>query len=148
MTSTEANEFKGAFSSIRLFLWKLEQWSVNVLPGPLGSLSPISQTHTFNKNTNGRSLFMFPNDDANDAVLCVVIRVEMCCFYLGGNMKYFLILWILHYRAQQEKFNWQVLSEIRMSRIFLWNASTVQLKNASFNRQMKKRLLGDSWRYA
>ena len=62
---------------------------------------------------------MFPNDDANDAVLCVVIRVEMCCFYLGGNMKYFLILWILHYRTQQEKFNWQVLSEIRMSHIFL-----------------------------
>lgn len=76
---------------------------------------------------------MFPNDDT---VFCVVIKVLICttmcchCFYLGGNMKYFLILWILHCRAQQEMFNWQVLSEVTMCHIFSWKASTAQLKNA------------------
>lgn len=75
---------------------------------------------------------MFPN---YDTFFCVVIKVliyaAICCCYLGENMKCSLILlWVLHYRAQQEMFNWQVLSEVTMCHIFSWKASTAQLKNA------------------
>lgn len=79
---------------------------------------------------------MFPNDIA---FFCVVIKVlifatkcQWWWFFGGaGNMKCFLILlWVLHYIAQQEMFNWQVLSEVRVCHIFSRKASTAQLRNA------------------
>lgn len=92
---------------------------------------------------------MFLNDDANDAVLCVVIRVEMCCFYLGESMKYFLIYesCITEHSRRSLTGKFSLRSECATF-FFLWKASAAQLKNAFFNRQMKKRLLGDSLRYA
>lgn len=64
---------------------------MNVLSGPLASLSPIPQTHTFNKNTNGRRWFMFPKDYA---IFYVIVRGEICvticvCVFIWGKYEVF-----------------------------------------------------------
>lgn len=64
---------------------------------------------------------MFPNVEA---AFCVVIKVPICalvcgCFYFGGKSEVFPKRLVdLHYRAQQEIFNWQVLSEVTVCHIF------------------------------
>lgn len=114
-------------------LWTQEQ-STNVLTCSLmHPTRPISQADTHNKNTQGGRWFMFPNDNAAFCVLiCATIYAYVCVYlYFGQKYKVFLILlWVLHYRALQEMFNWHVLFEVKMCHIFSRKASTDQLKNA------------------